>query len=96
MEVMGDTSDRNSFLNRDSDYCMNLIKNLKDHTDITVVYYDKELDRKLENERQAKRVELEAALETAPEKKIRGIKNDIEAIDNNTKSYNQRMADICR
>ena len=91
MEVMGDTSDRNSFLNRDSDYCMNLIKNLKDHTDITVVYYDKELDRKLENERQAKRVELEAALETAPEKKIRGIKNDIEAMDNNTKSYNQRM-----
>ncbi len=32
-----------------------------------------------------------AALETAPQKKIKGLKNDIDVIDKNTKSYNERM-----
>lgn len=91
MSVMHDTSDRNNFVERDADYCKHLIEVFKDETDITLVYYDKELDKQLEDERLDKRKQLVKSLETAPEKKVKGIKNDIEAIDNNTNSYNQRL-----
>lgn len=89
--VMNDTSDRNNFVARQSDYCSDIIEIFKDETDVTLVYYDRELDEKLEQERQQKKKELQKKLQTAPEKKIKGIKNDIEAIDNNTKSYMQRV-----
>lgn len=91
MEVMGDTSDRNSFLNRDADYCLNLVKTLRDYTDITIVYYDKAIDAKLESERQARKEEVLAILPTAPQKKLRGLQDEIDVIDKNSQSYNQRM-----
>lgn len=91
MEVMGDTSDRNSFLNRDADYCLNLVKTLRDYTDITIVYYDKAIDAKLEAERQARKEEVLAILPTAPQKKLRGLQDEIDVIDKNSQSYNQRM-----
>lgn len=91
MSVMGDTSDRNSFVNRDSEYIMTLMGTLADYTDINLVYYNKALDTKLQNERLEKKAELENKLETAPEKKKKGILNDIDAIDKNTKQYEQRM-----
>ncbi len=88
---MNDTSERNSFTHRDTEYLTTLISVLKDYTDITTVYYDKGLDTKLQNERLAEREKKVKALETAPEKKIKGLKNDIQTIDNNTKNYNERM-----
>lgn len=91
MSVMRDTSERNDFVQRDAEYCKNFMRVFKDCTDITVVYYDKKKDRALENERQQKKQELLKTLETAPEKKIKGIKNDIEAIDNNTRNFEIRM-----
>jgi len=91
MSVMHDTSDRNDFVERDSEYCHNLISVFKDNTDITIVYYDKEIDRNLEEERQAKKQVAIKALETAPEKKIRGLKDEIESIDKNTQSFEARM-----
>ncbi len=91
MEVMGDTSDRNSFLNRDTDYCLNLVKTLKEYTDISIVYYDKAVDAKLEAERQARKEEVLKLLPTAPQKKIRGLQDEIDVIDKNTQSFNQRM-----
>ncbi len=91
MEVMGDTSDRNSFLNRDADYCLNLVKTLKEYTDISIVYYDKAVDAKLEAERQARKEEVLKLLPTAPQKKIRGLQDEIDVIDKNTQSFNQRM-----
>lgn len=91
MSVMHDTSDRNNFVERDSNYCKNLMKNFSDNTDITIVYYDKEIDKKLEQERQIKKQNAVKALETAPKKKIRGLSDEIEAVDNNTKSFNARM-----
>ncbi len=91
MSVMEDTSNRNDFLQRNGDYLKYLMKIFSDCCDITIVYYNKTKDMQMENERQEKKKELLLALETAPEKKIKGIKNDIEAIDNNTKAFNTRM-----
>lgn len=91
MEVMGDTSDRNSFLNRDADYCLNLVKTLRDYTDITIVYYDKAIDAKLEAERQARKEEVLQLIPTAPQKKIRGLQDEVDVINKNTQSFNQRM-----
>lgn len=88
---MNDTSERNSFTHRDTDYLTTLLSVLKDYTDITTVYYDKGADTKLQKERLAEREKKVKALETAPEKKIKGLKNDIQTIDNNTKNYNERM-----
>ena len=91
MSVMQDTSNRNDFVSRDGDYCKNLMEKFEDSSDIIIVYYNKKKDCELENERQAKKQELLTALETAPEKKIKGIKGDIEAIDSNTKNFLIRM-----
>lgn len=91
MSVMHETSGRNDFVERDADYCKNLMRVFKDNSDITVVYYNKKKDCELEKERQKKKQECLKALETAPEKKIRGLKNDIEAIDSNTHNFEIRM-----
>lgn len=91
MSVMHDTSGRNDFVERDSEYCRHLLEVFKDYSDITVVYYNKKKDRELEAERQLKKQECLKALETAPEKKIKGLKNDIEAIDGNTRNFEIRM-----
>lgn len=91
MSVMQDTSNRNDFVSRDGDYCKNLMDKFKDSSDIIIVYYNKKKDCELENERQIKKQELLKALETAPEKKIKGIKGDIEAIDSNTKNFEVRI-----
>lgn len=69
MSVMHDTSGRNDFVERDADYCKNLMRVFKDESDITIVYYDKAKDTALQNERLTKREELVKALETAPQKK---------------------------
>ena len=91
MSVMDDTSNRNDFLQRNGDYVKYLMSIFDDCCDITMVYYNKAKDMEMEKERQNKKQELLTLLETAPEKKIKGIKNDIEAIDNNTKAFNTRM-----
>lgn len=91
VSVMDDTSERNDFVHRDNDYLKLLFGTLKDYTDIMIVYYDKAKDTELQNARLKERAEKEAALETAPQKKIKGLKNDIDVIDKNTKSYNERM-----
>lgn len=91
VSVMDDTSERNDFVHRDNDYLKLLFGTLRDYTDIMIVYYDKAKDTALQNARLAERAKKEAALETAPQKKIKGLKNDIEVIDNNTKNYEERM-----
>ncbi len=91
MEVMGDTSDRNSFVNRDSNYVSNLMRIMKDYTDITVVYYDKSLDKKLNDERLARKEQALKELETAPQKKVRGLHDEIDVINKNNASYEQRV-----
>ncbi|NLL63401.1 MAG: aminoacyltransferase [Ruminococcaceae bacterium] len=91
MSAIEDVSNRNSFVNREAGYIKTLINELREYTDITIVYYDKAVDTALELERQAKKAELLSALKDAPQKKIRGLENEITTIDKNTESYNARM-----
>ena len=91
MSVMGDTSDRNSFVNRGPEYIDTLVKNLDAYTDISIVYYDKEYDRRLEEERQARKLEALKELTVAPQKKIHALEEEIDTIDKNTKNFEARM-----
>lgn len=92
LRVMRDTSDRNDFVERGGDYCKHLMKVFgKDGMDIMLVYYDREKDTLLQNERLKRKEELEKALIDAPEKKIRGIKEEIESIDRQTEHYEERI-----
>lgn len=91
VSVMDDTSERNEFVHRDNDYLQLLFGTLKDYTDVMIVYYDKAKDTELQNARLAERAQKEEALKTAPQKKIKGLTNDIDVIDKNTKSYEERM-----
>ncbi len=90
--VMRDTSDRNDFVERGSEYEKRLLSVFgKDGMDIMLIYYDRKKDAALQEERQKRKAALEAALPTAPEKKIRGIKEEIESIDKQTEHYNERV-----
>lgn len=92
LDVMSDTSERNNFLERDGDYCKHLLRVFgKDGFDIMLVYYDKKKDASMQEERLKRKEELVKALETAPEKKKRGITEEIESIDKNTEHYNERV-----
>ena len=90
--VMHDTSERNDFVERGSEYDKRLLSVFgKDEMDIMLIYYDKAKDAALQEERQKRRAALEAELPTAPEKKLRGIKEEIESIDKQTEHYNERV-----
>ena len=91
LSVMSDTSERNNFLERDGDYCKHLLRVFgKDGFDIMLVYYDKNKDNCQQAERLARKEELLKALETAPEKKKRGITEEIDSIDKQTEHYEER------
>ena len=90
--VMHDTSERNDFVERGSEYDKRLLSVFgKDEMDIMLIYYDKKKDASLEAARLSRKAELEAALPTAPEKKLRGIKEEIESIEKQTEHYNERV-----
>ncbi len=90
--VMRDTSDRNDFTERGSDYIAHLLRVFGDEEmDIMLIYYDKQKDTAMEAERQARKAQLEASLPTAPEKKVRGIKEEIESIEKQTAHYEERI-----
>ncbi len=90
--VMRDTSDRNDFTERGSDYIAHLLRVFGDEEmDIMLIYYDKQKDTAMEAERQARKAQLEASLPTAPEKKVRGIKEELESIEKQTAHYEERI-----
>lgn len=90
--VMRDTSDRNDFTERDSGYIEHLLTVFGgEEMDIMLIYYDKTKDKALEENRQKRKTELLSQLETAPEKKVRGIKEEIESIDKQTEHFNERI-----
>lgn len=90
--VMRDTSDRNDFTERGSDYIAHLLNVFgDDEMDIMLVYYDKNKDKAMEAERLRRKAELEAQLPTAPEKKLRGIREEIESIEKQTGHFTERM-----
>lgn len=92
LAVMKDTSERSDFVERGGEYCKRLMEVFgKDGLDMMLIYYDKKKDIDLQQERLIRKEELVKALETAPEKKIRGIKEEIDSIDKNTSHFEERM-----
>ena len=90
--VMRDTSDRNDFTERGADYVNHLLTVFGgEQMDIQLVYYDKQKDKALEADRLKRKAELEAQLPTAPEKKLRGIKEEIESIEKQTGHFEERL-----
>lgn len=91
MAVMHDTSERSDFVERGDEYDKRLMTVFGDGMDLMLIYYDKNKDKALQEERLKRKAELEAALPTAPEKKIRGIKEEIDSIDKQTEHYEERV-----
>ncbi len=90
--VMRDTSDRNDFTERGSAYIKHLLEVFgPDGMDIMLICYDRQKDAALESERQARKAALEAALPTAPEKKLRSMREEIEGIDKQHEHYEERV-----
>lgn len=92
--VMRDTSDRNNFVARDAGYCKNLVANFSSSTEITLVYYDRQLDSRLEKDRLEKKEKAVLALETAPEKRKNALREEILSVDKQTEHYQLRLKEI--
>lgn len=91
LDVMHDTSERSDFVERGGEYCERLMRVFgPEQMDLMLVYYDKKKDAQLEAERLARKEELQKALETAPEKKQRGIREEIESIERQSAHYDER------
>ncbi len=93
MAVMRDTSERDSFVERNGDYCLKLLKEFESCSDLKLVYYDKELDRKLQKERLEKKEKALSELPTAHEKKARQLQEIIDSVDKQTEHFEKRMAE---
>ena len=92
LDVMHDTSSRDDFVERGGEYCERLLNVFGgEQMDIMLVYYDKNKDKAQQAERLKRKEELEKALPDAPQKKIRGIKEEIESIDRQTEHYETRV-----
>ncbi len=93
MAVMGDTGERNSFVERGGDYCTKLLREFEGCSDLKLVYYDKNLDRQLQAERLAKKAEAQAQMEGAHEKKKRQLQEIIDSTDKQTEHFEKRIAE---
>lgn len=92
LAVMKDTSERSDFVERGGDYCKRLMEVFgEDGLDMMLIYYDKNKDKQIQAGKEKRKEELLKALETAPEKKIRGIKEEIDSIDKGTAHFEERM-----
>lgn len=90
MQVMGDTSNRNDFMERNSDYVTHLMEVFKDYMDLSLVYYDKSVDKKLQDERDRQVEENNKKMETCNEKQKKKLLNDNETIQQQTDNYLKR------
>lgn len=93
MGVMRDTSERDNFVERNGEYCTKLLREFRGVSDLKLVYYDKELDRKLQAQRLEKKEQSLAALETAHEKKARQLQETISSVDKQTEHFEKRIAE---
>ncbi len=91
MQVMSDTSDRNDFMERNSDYVTHLMEVFKDYMDLSLVYYDKAVDKAMQDERDLQVSENLAKMETCNEKQKKKLLNENEAIQQQTDNYLKRF-----
>lgn len=90
MQVMGDTSDRNDFMERNAGYVTHLMEVFKDYMDLSLVYYDKSADKRLQDERDRQIADNNKKMETCNEKQKKKLLNDNEAIQQQTDNYYKR------
>lgn len=90
MLVMGDTSGRNDFLERSNEYTTNLMNVFKDYSDVSLVYYDKNEDKKLQDERDRQVETNLKKMESCNEKQKKKLMNDNVAIQQQTDNYLKR------
>lgn len=93
MGVMRDTSERDSFVERNGDYCTKLLREFDGVSDLKLVYYDKELDKQLQAERLEKKAQALAQLDGAHEKKARQLNETITSVDKQTEHFEKRIAE---
>ena len=91
MSVMGDTSERNDFMERNAEYTLHLMEVLKDYADISLVYYDKDIDKSLQDERDKQVAANNEKMLTCNEKQKKKLTNENEAIQQQTDNYNKRF-----
>lgn len=91
MKVMGDTSGRNDFMERNAEYTTHLLEVMKDYADLSLVYYDKDEDRRLQDERDAQVASNLKKMETCNEKQKKKLTNDNATISQQTDNYLKRV-----
>lgn len=91
MSVMRDTSQRDNFVERNGDYCLKLLREFDTVSDLKLVYYDKELDKKLQAQRLQKKEEALSQIENAHEKKKRQLQEIITSVDKQTEHFEKRI-----
>lgn len=93
MDVMRDTGERDSFVERNGEYCTKIMREFDGFCDLKLVYYDKELDKKLQAERLLKKEKALSELEGAHEKKARQLNETITSVDKQTEHFEKRIAE---
>lgn len=89
--VMRATSDRDNFIEKKPEYVKNLMKTFDGNMVLSLVYYDKTADKKLEDERQCTLAEnLEKLEQTDKTSVINRIKNENETINQQSENYKKR------
>ena len=91
MTVMADTSERNDFMERNSDYTTHLMQVFRDYMDLSLVYYDKALDQSLQQARDEQMQKNNERMETANEKLKKKLANENEALQQQTENYWKRV-----
>ncbi len=88
--VMRSTSERDSFIEKNSDYIKKMMTVLGDDIDLTLVYYDKNADKKFEDDRQKQLALNLSKIETAKESVKNRLVNENETILQQSKNYHDR------
>ncbi len=89
--VMRSTSERDSFIEKRPEYIKKLMSVFNDCMDLTLVYYDKNADKKFEDDRQTQlQVNLQK-METAKESVKNRLTNENETINQQSKNYQLRV-----
>lgn len=88
--VMRSTSERDSFIEKNSDYIKKLMTVFNDCMDLTLVYYDKNADKKFEDDRQKQLAVNLEKMETAKESVKNRLTNENETILQQSKNYHLR------
>lgn len=89
--VMRSTSERDSFIEKNPEYIKKLMTVFNDCMDLTLVYYDKNADKKFEDDRQKQLSENLKKIETAKESVKNRLTNENETILQQSKNYQLRV-----